>query len=321
MAQHRKLHPKTGEYYSLVDPKLPLEIPPGLTSLQLLNSHNHVDTAALVESYNRRFPGAFEALKICGVHPSERTDLLNPFEGSIDRRDFRNVGQHSVAVAYLTEKLLELIQPSIQLAESEKEKIIEAAMLHDVGKRFEVMHRQAYGMNLNRTGLSFHQELLKNGVAEEIAKIVANNGHQAGGENLDRFVSVDKETCVIFKETTLADKIVRLADDMTSTSLPDLQGNSLSIFVTFVERVVASNFKTRYPQYLSATVSVLEGSDRLIFHPALEALPNDYDFVGFLAKIEDLLADKIAADLLLLMKKHPLDNPQLQIKDEVLKSL
>lgn len=45
----------------------------------------------------------------------------------------------------------------------------------------------------------------------------------------------------------LVDKIIHLADDMTSTSIPQPGERTLTVYLTPWERMIASDFYNRYP--------------------------------------------------------------------------
>jgi hypothetical protein len=128
-----------------------------------------------VKWYEKRFSHQMEVLYIGGVHPSkENKSLLNPYTNETNKEDFRNIGEHCLAVAYCAGVLAnyvlgandpreknfvirmlrkkemqerELRKKEMQERALLEEEIVSRALVHDVAKGFEIMRKDVVEKN------------------------------------------------------------------------------------------------------------------------------------------------------------------------------
>jgi len=207
--------------------------------------------AEALEVFKKEYPIAFDLMEVGGVHPERKLDIENPYlDGEIDSEDFRNVGEHNVAVGLCAKKIANQLVKAGILSTQGRDEIVLRALMHDANKRFEVMRKKAKqaGKNVDVYGEKGYEtmfnHLLKKdpNLASTLGAYLKSAGMETGHTSLKDFISVNEHGTVYLKYSTqLPEMIVHLADDMTSS----LEGKTN--WVTAKKRMELSDFQNRYP--------------------------------------------------------------------------
>lgn len=101
----------------------------------------HVDVQKSIANFEKAYPMEMSVLKLGGVYPREGSaETVNPYTGEKDTEYFGNIGEHCVSVAecadILTEQFLGAENPL-------RKHTVSRALVHDAGKRFEIMRKKA----------------------------------------------------------------------------------------------------------------------------------------------------------------------------------
>lgn len=210
-----------------------------------LRQEPRFDAVSLVPEFEQRFPEAMQLLRIGGVHPIESAYMTNPYTGEEDTEDFRNVGEHNIAVAFAAGAIGGNLLKQEVIFSEELHYIVEQALTHDAAKRFEVMRKKAGVDPYSEEAYGTVQRILEErDVLERFAQSLAQSGRQTGHRSLKDFLALDSTNKVKLIEGCLTDKIIHLADDITYTSMGE---NPETRFLTFPERMQASRFRVKYP--------------------------------------------------------------------------
>lgn len=204
-----------------------------------------------LEKFKESHQIAFELLDIGGVHPEKVSSIENPYlDGEIDNEDFRNVGEHNVAVGICADNIADVLVKKGVLTEEGKSEIVLRALIHDANKRFEVMRKKAkrtgkdvdvYGEKGYETMFDYLKQNFPD-LSPTLGVYLKNAGMETGHTSLKDFVTVNQSGEPYLKyHVQLPEMIVHLADDMTSS----LDGKTN--WVTAAERMKASDFENRYP--------------------------------------------------------------------------
>jgi len=196
-----------------------------------------------LHEYEQRFPEAMRILEVGGVHPSREVILKNPYLPGQpeDVESFTNIGRHCVAVAHLAEKL----DPTA----------VERALVHDANKRYEVMRKKAQKSGaLNCADVysgqayeAIREKLKGENIHPELLDYLAAAGKETGHNSLMSFLQIDSQGAIFLNpKRTNAEKVVHIADDMTSSTLPKDGSEEQTYYVTCEERMALSDFPNRY---------------------------------------------------------------------------
>jgi hypothetical protein len=206
--------------------------------------------------FERDYPQAFEVMKIGGVHPGEKQEIFDPYSKTIDRKDFRNIGEHNISVAICANFIAEKLFSLGIIDQKTKDYIVNRALIHDANKRFEIFRRDAakagrlegpdtYSVQAYEAVSGILKELYPdNKLVDEISLA----GKETGSTSMLDFLVIDEDGKVSLRsDLTVAQLVVHLADDMTASPLPGEEGPTR--FLTFKERSEAGKFKERYPSF------------------------------------------------------------------------
>lgn len=203
--------------------------------------------------FKKNYPVAFSVLEIGGVHPDKQSPVPNPYlDNALDDENFSNVGRHCVAVGIAAHRIAGKLLESGIIDQATHDSAISRALLHDANKCFEVFRRKAQkaGKSVDVYGVSsydkLHEVLKSQGQGGPLLDYMASAGKETGHNSLPDFVTVDESgNPKLRADKTMEELIVHLADDMTSSPMPDEKRDTE--FVTISERMELSDFEHRYP--------------------------------------------------------------------------
>lgn len=280
-----------------------------------------IDVSTLIPEYTSRFPKEMSILKIGGVYPGEKPDILvNPYTRKAETEYFGNIGEHCIAVAQCAEILAnELVGKDHPQTRS----IITRALVHDATKRFEIMRQAAVedGILHNAYSESAYATikplLEEEGVSEEISDYMVHAGEETGHISLASFVELKDEKPVLKTEDNLAEMIIHLADDMTFTPIVKEGEKAKTFFLTTHERMQASDFQTRYP-FLYNEGFGFDSRGNIIY---VKGLPKDFPgliHVKTFADWQVWVAAQMSDYLISLLElPEPVDNSEEYLKQLV----
>ncbi|MFA6533779.1 MAG: hypothetical protein WCT37_01255 [Patescibacteria group bacterium] len=205
------------------------------------------------ERLEQQYPVAFSVMEVGGVRPDKSAPIPNPYlDNELDREDFRNVGEHNVAVASCAEAVAEKLFQQGAIDGALKNEVVSRALIHDVNKRFEVFRRKAQkaGKPIDVYSVAAYDQLYKilveQGVSGSIVEYIKNAGKETGHNSLADFISLNADNQAVLRpDKTFEEMLVHLADDMTASPLPGSVDETQ--FVTVRERMALGDFKNRYP--------------------------------------------------------------------------
>jgi len=291
-------------------------LPSALHKEELFAKNPIFKAADLIPSFKADFPEAFNLLRLGGVHPEIKDPFFNPYSGQLDQRDFSNVGEHSIAVAFAANRL----SKALSLPASQIQLITERALLHDAAKRFEVFRREAKGHLKFTPGEETARELESLGVDRNFTSKVKDFGTETGGETIGEFLEINSGAELVVKPALLSQKIVRLADNMTSTDIPAAGEAARTIFVTLAERAVASEFSSRYKILFTSGLAAKPDLE-LTWLDDINALPPGAQLLGSLIDLEQLFQSSVSEELCLRSKLLSVRGAEASIKELLNSSL
>ena len=267
-----------------------------------------------LKAFEARFPRAFALMRTAGIHPTSPVMLQNPFTGLRSEESFRNIGEHSLAVAVYIDVIGRLLVDRGYLDGATLDKTIERGLFHDIAKPFSVMHRSAGSPNAGDI-IRFFELLVRNSVRsdEELDKLLAA-GNDVGHIALKNILQIDAGGAVRVKQGILATKLLNLADLMTYTTLPFHRNRPHTFFILPSRRVVRSEMHERYPfLFKEGLAATAEGSIREVKGPeSVKAGERPLgNFASMLLLASHQIADEIAG---LLTDSNDYDAEQLLLE-------
>ena len=239
------------------------------------------DAEAAYRSLSPEFQDELALLLRNGVHPFVEAAVFNPYTDTLDQRDFRNVGRHSLAVAHAAEVLgTELFKEGL-VSMRDVRRMISRALIHDADKRFEIMKADAV-----RAGLRDQEQVprRKRFVTSALSDPLAEPGSETGYQSLEHFLTVDIDGSVALTEGLWVEKVVHLADDMTSEMR----------FVTPADRIELSNFRQKYPKLFLEGLAVSDENG--ILRAPLHVPLYGAEFLGSYAAVQLYVANSLCAE-------------------------
>lgn len=164
-----------------------------------------------------------------------------------------NIGEHCIAVGWCADILTNhVLGPNHPL----KGKIVERALVHDIGKPLEIMRRKAVEQGIideaySRSAyLAVREKVAKEAdVTPELADYIAHAGEETGHISFPDFIELREGQLRLKTENNMAEMIVHLADDMTySPYSPTMQAGetSKSYYVTCSEKQRLMDYQNLY---------------------------------------------------------------------------
>jgi len=259
-----------------------------------------IDPLPLVRQLELRFPRAFEAMEICGIHPSKRHRLTDPYSGKDIEESFANIGYHSVAVAECAQRIASACLDMALLGAQDVDHVVERALIHDLLKPFEVLHvrHQVEGSGGRRAMFDRHAAcsvVSQLGVNSSMADYLCAAGSETGGVNVGSILEISGGVLCL-RSGLLVSKIVRLADTMTFTPRGEPGTVPRSEFLTPWARLVASESAVRYPQSLRHGFASLEDGS-IILIDDIQSPPANALVLGHMLFLETLAANWVCDEL------------------------
>lgn len=211
----------------------------------------HVDIQKSIANFETAYPIEMSVLRLGGVYPREiNAGTVNPYTDETDTEYFGNIGEHCVGVAecadILTEQFLGADNPL-------RKQTVSRALVHDAGKRFEIMRKKAVKTGKADDAYSpkayetIQPILEKAGVTNDVIGYMTRAGQETGHISLPRFVTLTNDSQPAVNTDSVPDMIVHLADDMTFTPIVSAGESAETSYVTIEERMKLSDFPNRYP--------------------------------------------------------------------------
>lgn len=287
----------------------------------LLRTNEPILISSLYEAFAKSHAHSLNILELGGVHPFRPRSIPHPSTGELVSEDFCHIGEHSIAVALAASRICEHLRRRNILSIAESVQIIHRALIHDAAKGMEIIARST----IEELTASADEDSFKNmrALKERIREFEAqldNPGTEAGHEHVQDFLVTHHSGLSGICTGKLAEKVVRLADDMTSTTVPDINAPSQSYFVTPSERIVISDFSSRYPKLYRQGLGLVRGlrgykltEVRDINRPT----PNTV-VLGNYVYLQTYVANEICKELKQLIAENDTRNPDVFIKDLIL---
>lgn len=228
------------------------EVMPNLEREAILAEARPFDPLTRLAEFTEKYPFAMQILRIGGVHPTEDTRMDNPYTNQPDFESFTNIGEHNLAVGSFAEAVAKGLQAVGALTEQDIGWATVRGLVHDANKRLEILRRNAMRAGVIEDAYSpkaydtIRPILLAQDVAADLVEYLARAGAETSHLSIPGFLELRDGLPSLVPER-LVDKIIHLADDMTSTSIPQAGERPLTVYLTPWERMVASDFPNRYP--------------------------------------------------------------------------
>ncbi|MBI2018923.1 hypothetical protein HYS96_04450 [Candidatus Daviesbacteria bacterium] len=228
------------------------EVMPILERETILAEARPFDPLTRLTEFTEGFPFAIQILRIGGVHPTEDARIDNPYTGKPHDESFTNIGEHCLAVASLANTLAFRLYEKGVLSMEEAGLVTSRALVHDANKRIEIMRRNAVREGAVREAYTpqayetIRPILTAQGIDPELVNYMAGAGKETAHLSIGDFLTLS-DGIPSLVPNKMAEKIIHLADDMTSTSIPLSGKRPLTVYLTTWERMIASEFPTRYP--------------------------------------------------------------------------
>ncbi len=198
-----------------------------------------------------RFPRAFEIMKKMGVHPdSGIQEFLNPVTEVVQQENFSNIGNHVCCVGLVADALATILLEAGVISSSQRDVIVERALLHDVAKPSQIfMLRAISGGTLSREAFfnpdSYFNRVISflesRGLSNQDAQAVFYDyGSETGSEpaRMMNFISADSAGLNAVVKAPLEVQLVHLADDMVGSTKPTADRQARNFILTTRERVL-----------------------------------------------------------------------------------
>ena len=275
------------------------------------------DPMPLLPWYQREFPHELELFKWGGIHPEIQTPLRNPYTGNAETRDFRNIGEHCLAVAELARFLAEGLEAQGILTKEQVRHTISRALLHDVAKPYEIMRLEAEKLGLVREvhgekALSELSSMLQQaGVAPKLADAIAFTGEEAGHCAIKDFFD-PSQAVLTLKPGNFTAKIIHLADGMTYTGRPLDGKRAPTAYLPFSKREEHSQLAQKYPYLYNRGLAL--NSENVFYEVHTdECSREDITFVGTYIFLEQTLSTFVANELCYHLSLSGTEDPESRL--------
>lgn len=228
------------------------EVMPNLGREAILGEARPFDPLSRLAEFTAKYPFAMQILRIGGVHPTEDTRMDNPYTNQPDFESFINIGEHNLAVGSFAGVVAKRLQEVGALTDEDVEWTTVRGLVHDANKRLEILRRNAMRAGVIEDAYSpkaydtIRPILLAQGIEPDLVEYLAKAGAETSHLSIPSFLEL-RDGLPSLVEGRLVDKIIHLADDCTSTSIPKEGERPLTVYLTSWERMVASDFPNRYP--------------------------------------------------------------------------
>jgi len=280
---------------------------------------SQVDVPKVIPNFETAYPMEMSVLRLGGVYPRETTEkTVNPYTDELVTEYFGNIGEHCIAVALCSDILTDILGKDNPV----KGQIVSRALVHDAGKRFEIMRKEAVKAGKIDDAYSpksyetIRPILEKAGVASDVIDYMARAGQETGHNSLASFISIrDGHPALI--TNSLPDMIVHLADDMTFTPIVLAEESAQTAFVTIEERMRLFDFPNRYPSLYREGFG-FDGEGKTVIVKDINQAPAELTHVKTYADWQVWVATEICRDLVSRISPQPqVESPSEYIKNLV----
>lgn len=297
------------------------EVIPDLERTAILAEARPFDPLTRLTELANRFPVAIEILRVGGIHPTEDAKMDNPYTGNPHKESFTNIGEHCLAVASLASTLAFRLHERGALSTIEAELVTSRALVHDANKRIEIMRRNAVKEGFAEEAYTpkayetIKPILEARGVDPEFVNYMVGAGKETGHLSIKDFLMISKGVPAL-APGRWSEKIIHLADDMTSTSIPNAGERPLTVYLTTWERMVASEFPQRYP-FLWKEGLAFDKDGRVTTIQDVESVDPSLRWVRNYAYWQPFVSNEICREIQSLINPSNKQKPEYFVKDLV----
>lgn len=297
------------------------EVMPNLEKAAILAKARPFDPLTRLGEFTSRFPVAIEILRVGGVHPTEDAKMDNPYTGRLHDESFTNIGEHCLAVASLASTLAFKLHERGALTVAEAEIVTSRALVHDANKRIEIMRRNAVREGVVDEAYTpkaydtIKPILEARGVNPELVNYMVNAGKETGHLSIQDFLML-ADGIPALVPNRMAKKIIHLADDMTSTSIPNPGERPLTVYLTTWERMIASEFPKRYP-FLWKEGLAFDNDGKVIAIQNIESADRSQRWIRSYAYWQPSVSNEICREIQFLIDPRNKQQPEYFVKDLV----
>lgn len=297
------------------------EVMPSLEREAILAEARPFDPLNRLTEFSERFPFAMQILRIGGVQPTEDARMDNPYTGKPHEGSFTNIGEHCLAVASLAQILAFRLQERGALSTEEAELVTSRALVHDSNKRIEIMRRNAVREGVIDDAYSpkaydtIRLVLQSQGIDQELVDYIARAGKETGHLSIRDFLILSDGRPSLVPDR-FTEKIIHLADDMTSTSIPLPGERPLTVYLTPWERMVASDFPNRYP-FLWREGLAFDTQGAITVVPDIAQAESNLSYVRSYAYWQPYVSNEICREIQSIVDPESKQRPEYFVKDLV----
>lgn len=279
-----------------------------------------VNEEELTQRREAQFPRIFELYRKIDMHPSQSGVPFNPYTNKPGTESFLNVTSHNIQVSHPTEKIMTALQANGEVTDAQTEYAIGRTLLHDAPKPFEIMRKHALKEGLIDDAYSESAYEKLSPILEELGfepaylEYLVKAGKETGHLSLAQFLTVNEDDIISLVDGMLPEKVVHLADDMTSTSIPKEGEAPVTKFLTTEERMEASNFKERYPWLWEEGLAIDSEGAIVTIKDIHNPDENIRKVLGSFAEMQVTVAEMICAELQSKIDPESVEDPESFIK-------
>jgi len=248
-----------------------------------------------INLYHRMFPGEMKVFETIGIHPLASGPTPNPFCVKAAAEHFGNIGEHSIAVSVAARAIAKALLDVNAIPRIEFRRILLRGLIHDVFKAHELMlgrsrisEEPSQEARLHVLGLLGAQRT-PSYLIQEILTAGCETGHQS----LASFLDIQANGEMYLVENRIAEKIVFLADALTSTSVPKSRDRTRTYFVPVSRRIKIA--AERYPFLLNSGL-ILNDVGTIEAMNDISNLPTAWKALGSYGELQEFIASEIACE-------------------------
>lgn len=297
------------------------EVMPNLEREAILAEARPFDPLTRLAEFTEKYPFAMQILRIGGVHPTEDAKMDNPYTGKPHDESFTNIGEHCLAVASLANTVAIRLYQSGVISAEDVDMATSRGLVHDANKRLEIMRRNAVREGVIQDAYSplaydtIRPILIARGVDQEFVDYVAKAGKETSHLSIKDFLTLS-DGIPTLTAGRMVDKIIHLADDMTSTSIPQAGERALTFYLTPWERMIASDFADRYPYLWKEGLGFDQTGEVAVINDLQKAEPS-LRYVRSYAYYQPWLSNEICREIQQRINPRNTQRPEYFVKDLV----
>lgn len=258
-----------------------------------------IDLCSAVPLFEQQYPEIFDLFYKVGIHPTKPSTMPSLYLSRSFAPHRPNIGLHSIGVALCAQALALALgthpgTPGVNL-----DIITRRALLHDVGKPFELMRRDtrndAHSVYSHDAYGEVYRLLLNAGMSELDAETVVTSGVDAGHLSVRRFLYVDRNGDLRIIAGNVPGKIIHLADSLVLTTVPTDAKPSQTTLLTPRSRILSGEAKQRYPWLWDMGLG-LDGDREIVEIPDIRSSHPGVSMIGSYAAVLAWAAKSISTE-------------------------